>query len=256
MLLWIAFALLTATVLAWVLAPLARPAPAGMAQVSAEAGARAVYRDRLAEIEAERAAGLIGAVEAEAAKLEISRWLLASAAHEVEATPPRAVSGITHSRVALAAAVAVPLLTLALYLAHGSPGMSSGLVAARTEAAREDADLARMVAQVEARLRKVPDDGKGWEVIAPVYLKSGRYADAVAAYANALHLQGESVQLVRARGSLHARPRRHRHRGRTAYERILRLEPGMVEPRFWLAGHGQGAGRPPGRCAGRLLGPP
>ena len=72
MLLWIAFALLTTAVLAWVLAPLARLAPAGEAQASAETGAHAVYRDQLAEIEAERAAGLLAAAEAEAAKLEIS----------------------------------------------------------------------------------------------------------------------------------------------------------------------------------------
>ena len=114
MLLWIAFALLTAAVLAWVLAPLARPAPAGEAQASAEAGARAVYRDQLAEIEAERAAGLLGAAEAEAAKLEISRRLLASAAR-VEAAAsgaPAARGHVRHQHLALATAAAVPLLTL------------------------------------------------------------------------------------------------------------------------------------------------
>jgi cytochrome c-type biogenesis protein CcmI len=54
MLLWIAFALLTAAVLASVLAPLARRAPALEAGASADAGTRAVYRDQLAEVEAER----------------------------------------------------------------------------------------------------------------------------------------------------------------------------------------------------------
>ncbi len=238
MLLWIAFALLTAAVLAWVLAPLARPAPAGDARASAEAGARAVYRDQLAEIEAEREAGLIRAAEAEAARIEISRRLLASAAQPEDATPdiPAPGRATQHGRIAMATAAAVPLLTLALYLAYGSPGMP-GTLASQGAAAREQAQIARMMAQVEARLREAPDDSKGWEVIAPVYLKLGRYADAATAYANAVRLQGESVKLLAglAEASILAKDGIVTEEARTAYERVLVLEPGRVEPRFWLA---------------------
>lgn len=243
MLLWIAFALLTAAVLAVVLAPLARPAPAdgGPAEVpapaEAEAGARAVYRDQLAEIDAERAAGLIGPDEAEAARIEISRRLLASAAQSGRSAPAARRHGITHANVALAVAAAVPLLTLSLYLTHGSPAMLSSGAFARTEPAREGADLARMVALVEDRLRKVPDDGKGWEVIAPVYLKLGRFADAATAYANAARLQGENVRLLAglAEASMLAHDGIVTDEARTAYAKLLELEPGRVEPRFWLA---------------------
>jgi cytochrome c-type biogenesis protein CcmH len=233
MLLWIAFALLTAAVLAWVLAPLARPSPAG--EGSAEAGARAVYRDQLAEIEAERAAGLIGATEAEAARTEVSRRLLASAARSDDAaqrrTGPRGAA--QHGRIALATAAAIPLLTLTLYLAYGSPRML-GTLATQAD---DQAQVARMIAQVEARLRQAPDDGKGWEVIAPVYLKLGRYADAAAAYANAARLQGESVKLLAgmAEASIMSRGGMITDEARTAYEKILKLEPGRAEARFWLA---------------------
>jgi cytochrome c-type biogenesis protein CcmH len=235
MLLWLAFAILTAAVLALVLAPLARPAPAP--EAGADAGARAVYRDQLAEIETERAHGLIGPAEAEAAKIEVSRRLLASASRADPGAPGSASRRISHANVALAAAVAMPLLALGLYLAHGSPGMPSGAFAQRTDAAGDDADLVRMVALVEARLRKVPDDGKGWEVIAPVYLKVGRYADAAAAYANAARLQGESVKLLGglAEASMLANDGIVTDEARTAYEKLLKLEPGRVEPRFWLA---------------------
>jgi cytochrome c-type biogenesis protein CcmH len=238
MLMWIAFALLTAAVLAWVLAPLARPAPASEAPPTPDAGARAVYRDQLAEIEAERAQGLIGAAEAEAAKIEISRRLLASAAPPEPVAPsPPPRSGSWHGNVALATAIAVPLLTLGLYLLHGSPGMPSGSLAARTDAAGEQAELARMIARVEARLREAPDDGKGWEVIAPVYLRIGRYADAVTAYSNAARLQGESAKLLAsiAEASMLAHDGVVTEQARTAYEKLLKLEPGRVEPRFWLA---------------------
>ncbi|HWE18289.1 MAG TPA: c-type cytochrome biogenesis protein CcmI [Hyphomicrobiaceae bacterium] len=240
MLLWIAFALLTAAVLAWVLAPLAGPAPAGDADESAEAGTRAVYRDQLAEIEAERAQGLIGAAEAEAATIEVSRKLLASAARSDAAARPAAGSapgGIRHTHIALITAAGVPLLTLGLYLAHGSPSMPSPPIAARQEAAGERADLTRMIALVEARLREAPDDGKGWEVIAPVYLKVGRFADAATAYANAARLQGDSVKLLAgiAESSIYARDGIVTDEARAAYEKILKLEPGRLEPRFWLA---------------------
>jgi cytochrome c-type biogenesis protein CcmH len=226
-------------VLAWMLAPLARPAPADEALAPVEAGARAVYRDQLAEIEAERAAGLIGAAEAEAAKIEISRRLLASAARAEEAAAPAAAAppaGTHHGRIALATAAGVALLTLAVYLAYGSPGTPDTL-AAQANAARGQAELARMIAQVEARLRHAPDDGAGWEVIAPVYLKLGRYPDAAAAYANAARLQGESVKLLAglAEASILAKDGVVTEEARAAYEKILKLEPGHAEPRFWLA---------------------
>jgi cytochrome c-type biogenesis protein CcmH len=239
MLLWIALALLTAAVLASVLAPLARPAPVTEAGASAEAGARAVYRDQLAEIDAERAAGLIGPAEAEAARIEVSRRLLASAAARDEHAAPPATglrSALQHGRIALATAAAVSLLTLALYLSYGSPGMPDTL-AAQANAARGQAELARMISQVEARLRQAPDDGKGWEVIAPIYLKLGRYADAAAAYANAARLQGESPRLLAgiAEASILAKDGLVTEEARAAYEKILKLEPGQMEPRFWLA---------------------
>src|SRR4029077_16330007 len=81
MLLWLLFAMLTAAMLAIVLAPLGRPAREGEAP---EGGTLAVYRHQLdemsAERDAERAGGLVDEAEAAAAKTEVSRRLLASAA--------------------------------------------------------------------------------------------------------------------------------------------------------------------------------
>ena len=71
--------------------------------------------------------------------------------------------------------------------------MPSNPFAARTDAAVEQAALADVIAQVEARLREDPEQGKGWEAIAPVYLKLGRFRDAANAYANAARLNGETV---------------------------------------------------------------
>ncbi len=240
MLLWIAFALLTVAVLAPVLAPLARRVrPEEEAEGSADAGALAVYRDQLAEIEAERTRGLIGAAEVEAARLEVSRRLLQRAAGRAgprpaaAAVPPRA----THSRIALGTAVAVPLLALVLYLAHGAPDMPASPFAARDDATREQAKVARLIAEIEAHLAKSPEDGKGWDVIATVYLKLGRFRDAATAYANAVRLQGESVERLAglAEASILAVDGVVTEPARAALEKILKLEPGRVEARFWLA---------------------
>lgn len=238
MLLWIAFAFLTAAVLAAVLAPLARAARRDDPLDAPENGAVAVYRDQLQEIAADQSRGVLSGGEAEAAKLEVSRRLLASAARaESQASPSRVPQESRHATIAFAAAVAIPVLTLGLYLAHGSPAMPSNPFAARMDAAVEQAALANVIAQVEARLRKDPEQGKGWEAVAPVYLKLGRFRDAANAYANAARLNGDSVPLLagRAESAMLESDGIVTEEARVAYEKILQLEPGRIEPRFWLA---------------------
>jgi cytochrome c-type biogenesis protein CcmH len=246
MLLWIAFALLTAAVLAAIVAPLGRPAASSEAgEGSADAGALAVYRDQLAEIEAERVRGLIGTAEAEAARLEVSRRLLKSAAGRAAPTAGGAVLQPPHARIALATAVVVPLLALGLYLAHGSPGMPSSPFATRDQATLEKAEIARIVAELEVHLDRNPKDGKLWEVAANVYLKLGRFRDAAEAYAKAALFEGETVRLLAgfATASVLASDGIVTEEARTAYEKILKIEPGRVEARFWLAIAKEQAGR-------------
>jgi cytochrome c-type biogenesis protein CcmH len=241
MLLWIVLALMTAAVLAAVLAPLGRRARSEDADASADLGTPAVYRHQLAEIEAERARGLIGTAEAEAARLEVSRRLLAAAARSegarLQTDARRGPAESRYANIAIGTAIAAPLLALGLYLMHGSPGMPSSPFAARGDAMRDQAALAGLIAKVEARLREAPEDGKGWEVIAPVYRKLGRFRDAATAYANAARLQGETVKLLAglAEASVLASDGIVTEPARAAYQKILRIEPGRVEARFWLA---------------------
>jgi len=82
----------------------------------------AVYRDQLEEIDRDRAAGRIGGPEAEAARVEVSRRLLAAAD---SAAPDSAISepaaGVVWRRraAALVALVLLPIGAIALYLALG-----------------------------------------------------------------------------------------------------------------------------------------
>src|SRR5690242_194332 len=100
MTLGIVFLLMTAAAVFAVLWPLSRRAPlAGGSDL-------AVYRDQLEEIERDRAAGLIAEREAETARIEVSRRLIAAAD---AAAPSRTVSSPWRRRfVALVALILLP----------------------------------------------------------------------------------------------------------------------------------------------------
>jgi cytochrome c-type biogenesis protein CcmH len=234
MLLWISFAVLSAAVLIAVLRPLwsaRRPVGAGHPTE--------IYRDQLAEIDAEVERGLLSAGEAEEARIEIARRLLASEsrsdrprdAASASRTPARAV------RLATVLGAMVPLLAIGLYLVIGSPAQPDQPLAMRARPPVEAADLGKLVAAVEKRLAEKPDDGQGWDVIAPVYLRQGRYPEAVNAYSRALALLGDSPR--RLAGFAEATVLQNEglvtEPARAAYEKLARLEPKRFEPRFWLA---------------------
>ena len=187
MTLWFVLALMTAAAVFAVLWPLAR------SRREHRSGSDvAVYRDQLDEIRRDRAAGLIGENEAQAAEVEVSRRLIAAA--DAEAAQPKAAPAATLTLrrriVAVAALVVLPLGALAAYLMLGSPSLPGQPLAARMTA--EDRTLDNLVAKVEARLAQNPNEGRGWEVIAPIYLRLGRFDDAVKARRNALNLLGST----------------------------------------------------------------
>lgn len=239
MLLWVALACLTAAVLVAIIHPLA----AGRAADRAAASEVDIYRDQLAELEAERARGLVGAAEADAARIEVSRRLLAAAGRVAAEAAPAADPWPTQLRAAaLVTALAVPALSLLVYLAQGSPWMPDSPAAQRVAAvesgqAAKAAEIARLVAAVEAELKKRPEDGKGWEAIAPVYMRQQRYKEAADAFANALRLLGPSSRRLAgfAEATVFAANGIVTEPARQAFEELAKLEPARPEPRFWLA---------------------
>jgi cytochrome c-type biogenesis protein CcmH len=186
--LWLVLALMTAAAMLAVLLPLAR-----RERVDRGAADAVIYRDQLDEIERDRANGTIGGAEAEAARVEVSRRLLAA----VDAQPlPSAAPAVRlrHRRwAAIATFVVVPLGALSLYLTLGSPNLPGQPLAQRLAASSNGNSMAGLIARVETHLEREPDDGRGWDVIAPVYMRLGRFDDAVRAYRNALRLVGETA---------------------------------------------------------------
>jgi cytochrome c-type biogenesis protein CcmH len=186
MVLWVIFSLMTAAAIFAVLWPLGR-----RPRRVQPAGDLAVYKDQLKEIDNDRAAGLIGEAEAEAARLELSRRILAAAE-----TPPMASAATAmpwpgrRNAAAVASVVILILGPLGFYVAIGSPQIPGEPAFARVKIPRGHESIASLVGQVEAHLTHNPNDGAGWEVLAPVYARLGRLDDAVNARKKALMLNG------------------------------------------------------------------
>ena len=187
MTLWFVFALMTVAAIFAVLWPLGRSS--GAPDQGSEV---AVYKDQLAEIERDLAAGLIPAPEAEAARVEISRRLLAAAASEPAMAPK---SNLKWRRVAAVLALAgLPLVAVGVYMPLGSPRLQDFPLAQRERGSGVAQSLENLVGQVEQHLEKNPTDGRGWNVLAPVLERLGRFDDAVRAYRNSLTYNGESAE--------------------------------------------------------------
>ncbi len=192
MLVWIVMTLLTGATVMAVLRPLSRSA-----LPSAErATDTAFYQAQLAEIDRDFERGLLGADEAEAARAEAARRLLAAANSSEEGAT------FSQNRIRAAALIAVlliPTFSLGLYMRIGSPDEPDRPLEARLKQAP---DFATLIAQVEKRLAEKPDDVAGWQVIAPVYMQSGRYDDAVRAYSQILKLKGPDADRLTALGEV------------------------------------------------------
>src|SRR5262249_30232681 len=123
---WALMALMTGAAVLAVLWPLSR-----RARDLRQASDVAVYKDQLEEIERDQSFGLIAAPEAEAARVEVSRRLLAAdgvaRSRQVVADSPRG----RRRAVAAGALVLVPAGALAVYLALGSPDLPGQPLASR-----------------------------------------------------------------------------------------------------------------------------
>ena len=188
MTLWFVFALMTVTAIFAVLWPLSRKAQ------PVEGGTEAaVYADQLTEIDRDVAAGLIGAPEAEAARVEIGRRLLAAADHG-RAAPAQSNLRLRRAS-AILALIALPIAAVTFYLSLGSPQLGDFPLTARNRVADANQPLDNLVAQVEAHLDKNPTDGRGWNVLAPVLARLGRYDEAIRAFRNSITYNGDSAGL-------------------------------------------------------------
>jgi cytochrome c-type biogenesis protein CcmH len=234
MTLWILLTLMTAAAVAAVLWPLSRHrAVAAPTDPDTQ-----FYRDQIDEIERDRGRGLLSETEAEAARAEAGRRLLRALPQGQERSESVGEPALRRRRAVSALALSlVPLLALAVYGAFGSPHLAAGLQAARPPANPEQPDFATALARIEQHLAQRPDDGRGWEVVAPVYLRLGRPEDAARAYEAALRLNGPDADRLANYGEalVAVQDGVVPADAREAFEKAHELDRSHPKPRFYLA---------------------
>jgi cytochrome c-type biogenesis protein CcmH len=227
---WIIVAILTAVVALVLMFPLMRKAAASD---TGREGEVAVYQDQLRELERERESGLIGDTEADYARAEIGRRLLASAGATSGAAQTPAPR--RHNAAVTFITLLLPATGLCLYIYMGSPDAPDMPLQARLEAPGSNIEL--LIAKAERHLAQNPGDGAGWDILAPIYFKSMRLGDAEMAYRNAIRILGDSPErltglaetLVAANDGIVIED------ARSAFEDAERMKPGNPRARFYLA---------------------
>lgn len=195
----------------------------------------AAYRSRLAELQAEVAAGLLDAQQAAALQAEMEARLLSDAevADRVEATAPRRFGPALLLTAVFVVAGAV------WYQQAGSWRIAEQVAAGPVvDPAAAAPDVGAMVSQLEARLQAAPDDGEGWAMLGRSYFVMDRYADSAAAYGKANELNGSSEpRLLTNEGEALAMARDRDLLGRPQqlFEAALKLAPDDGKT-LWYAG--------------------
>lgn len=217
-LLWFAVAALVAFTLALLVAPLLarRGAPAPSRQ-ELDLG---IYCQQLAEVDHDVERGLLAPAEAEAARTEVKRRMLATsgegdgAEETAAATRPKAAA--RHRFIAATCALSIPLAALGLYLIVGAPDEGDQPLAARRTAMAgiaagaegrdqgqgqgEALSMDQAVAQLAQRMEGRPDDLEGWALLGRAYLGMGRFADAATALGRARALAPDRPEIAAAFG--------------------------------------------------------
>jgi cytochrome c-type biogenesis protein CcmH len=112
---------------------------------------------------------------------------------------PAAPDGMLWRRRAAAVVIflLVPAIALPIYGKLGKPDMPDTPLAERKADPNSPTALDAAVAKVEAHLMKNPGDRRGWEVLAPVYMRMGQFVDAAGAYRQVMRL-GLDTPLIHA----------------------------------------------------------
>ncbi len=199
----------------------------------------AVYKDQLAEIGRDLANGRIAPEEADAARIEVSRRLLKAADREKAGVAE--APGVARGRRVAAVAftiLAVPAIAAAFYYRLGAPWEAQPRPAAQAQTKPPAGmSLEEMIGRVEAHIRDNPEDGRSYEVLAPVYMRLGRFDEAIPAWRKATALLGDSAlraaglgeALVgQAQGEVTAEARK-------AFDKALEFDAGSVPARYYLA---------------------
>lgn len=226
MILWFVLTAMIAIATLFVAAPFIRRTDRRLLESASDI---AVFRDQLAEVDYEASLGLIDSAQAELARTEIKRRLLAVREAEGSALPPLANG--ERSFTAIGVASVVVFGSVALYALTGKfeqvtdtqsavQDPASTKPGTKTAGARETAlspmlatasgentspkiprareplpPVEEMIQRLVTRLQGNPKDVEGWRMLGWSYVNTKHYTEAAAAYAKAIEINPDSVDL-------------------------------------------------------------
>jgi cytochrome c-type biogenesis protein CcmH len=229
MMLWFLLAALTFGLVAVLIAPLRRPET--QPEQSGSDYDLAVYRDQLAELERDLGRGAIAAGDADGARAEISRRILAADAARQSA--PGNQTKILWAKAATA--ISIPLLAIGLYIAEGRPNLAGVPHADRLANAEKTGDFEALIAKVSAHLEENPTDLRGWQVMATALAGRGRYEEAGQALAGLLRNTTPNADLLADYGEtlVLANGGQMNEKAETAFAEALKLNPDHPKAAFF-----------------------
>lgn len=230
---WAILAALTAIAAAVLVLPLLRRGAAGTPRAAYDVE---IYRDQLKEIDRDVARGVMNPPEAEAARREIARKLLA-AADVRDAKPMASASRPSYAPLALAALA--PIAALALYLGLGSPTLPGQPLAARRDVAgpeKFDPKIVDMVTRLTERLQREPDNLQGWVLLARSYGTMNRSDEALNAWRRVMQLAPGNAEFAGPYGetAVQAAKGTVTPEARAAFDIVLKADPDDPRARFFI----------------------
>lgn len=241
--LWLAAALITLGVLIIVVLPLFRATSASASDSQRADYDVALYKDQLGEVERDLERGILSAEQADAARVEIQRKLLAAA----DQKPSGAKSGGAQSNNKLTGII------VALFIAGGSFGFYNHLgipqfpnlpyaerdIESERRAVEENKltnEMASMLGRLAKRLEKDPGDSKGWLLLARSLISVRQYDESVNAYKRAIALlpNDPNVAVDYAEAMIFANQGQVNDEARSVLEKTLNAVPADPKIRYYI----------------------
>lgn len=197
-----------------------------------------IYKARLVEIEADLSLGKITKEEYEYTLAEEGRRFLALANADQPTNISIRLSPTKSATIgAIMAIVLIPLITFGGYSRLGAFDTPDQPLIARINADPSGQSIQVLLQRAENQLAKNPSDGRGWLVVAPVYMRLNRPGDAANAFRNAIRIMGPTAELQTQLGEALAVSGGGviTEEARLLFEKAATSDPANTKPQFFLA---------------------